>query len=158
ELTERFFQNLMKLHQSALQGDEDLAARKAARELEAAPPPPQAEPAEPWLAEDEVQESGWIESVLPEDFAAAAVPPPEPDSGFPVGAGELRTGTWAELMVEGKWTRVQLTWASPHGTLFMFTALAGTAHSMSRRTLDKLRGQGLLRVVADRPVVDDALD
>jgi hypothetical protein len=53
---------------------------------------------------------------------------------------------------------VQLTWASPHGTLFMFNALSGTAHSMSRRTLDRLRSQGLLRVVAERNVVDDALD
>ena len=76
----------------------------------------------------------------------------------PVAAGELRTGTWAELMVEGEWTRVQLTWASPHGTLFMFTALAGTAHSMSRRTLERLRSQGLLRVVAERNVVDQAFD
>ena len=53
---------------------------------------------------------------------------------------------------------MQLTWASPHGTLFMFTSLAGTAHSMSRRTLDRLRAQGLLRIVAERNVVDDALD
>jgi hypothetical protein len=53
---------------------------------------------------------------------------------------------------------VQLTWASPHGTLFMFTALAGTAHSMSRRTLDRLRAKGALRIVAERNVVDDALD
>jgi hypothetical protein len=29
---------------------------------------------------------------------------------------------------------------------------------MSRRTLDRLRSQGLLRIVAERNVVDDALD
>jgi len=61
-------------------------------------------------------------------------------------------------MVDGAWLRVQLTWASPHATLFMFTSLAGTAHSMSRRTLERLRGQGLIKIVAERNVVDEALD
>jgi hypothetical protein len=70
----------------------------------------------------------------------------------------MRTGTWLELMVNGNWLRVQLTWASPHATLFMFTSAAGTAHSMSRRTLERLRAQGAMKVVAERNVVDDALD
>jgi hypothetical protein len=54
--------------------------------------------------------------------------------------------------------RAQLTWASPAGTLFMFTSQAGTAHSMSRRTLDRLRGEGHVKVIAERNVVDEALD
>ena len=70
----------------------------------------------------------------------------------------MHTGTWVELMVKNQWVRAQLTWASPHATLFMFTSLAGTAHSMSRRTLDRLRAQGPIKVVAERHVVDDALD
>jgi hypothetical protein len=160
ELTQRFFDNLGALHAAALQGAQE-AARKRAEEIESAPRPlDSAEAAEPWLADSEVQESGWLDqdSLLPEDFVAADVPPAAGAEPVAAGAGELRTGTWAELMVEGQWTRVQLTWASPHGTLFMFTALAGTAHSMSRRTLERLRSQGALRVIADRPVVDDALD
>lgn len=166
ELTERFFDNLGALHAAALQGAQE-AARQRAAELESEARPAGAEAAaEPWLADSEVQESGWLdqESLLPQELTAAGVPFEElgagskPDEPVPAGAADLRTGTWAELVVEGRWTRVQLTWASPHGTLFMFTSLAGTAHSMSRRTLDRLRGQGLLRVVADRPVVDDALD
>jgi TusA-related sulfurtransferase len=40
----------------------------------------------------------------------------------------------------------------------MFTSIGGTAHSMSRRTMEKLRTGRQLRVVADRPVVDEALD
>ena len=43
-------------------------------------------------------------------------------------------------------------------TLFMFTSVGGAAHSMSRRTLDKLRASDHVRIVADRPVVDEALD
>lgn len=72
---------------------------------------------------------------------------------------ELRIGTWAEIQIKGEWVRAQLTWCSPHATLFMFTSTAGGgAHSMSRRTLDKLRSNGHLRVVADRPVLEEALD
>jgi hypothetical protein len=40
----------------------------------------------------------------------------------------------------------------------MFTSITGTAHSMSRRTLERLRAEGLIRVIADRNVVDEALD
>ncbi|MBK0394039.1 DUF1631 family protein [Ramlibacter algicola] len=154
ELSQRFFDSLATVHAAAMQGAEDEDAQRAAQVVERQPA--QAPVEEPWLADDEAQESGW-HSVLPEDLLEAVVEA-APASPEPHPAGELRTGTWAELMVEGQWTRVQLTWASPHGTLFMFTALAGTAHSMSRRTLDRLRSQGLLRVVAERNVVDDALD
>ncbi|HZY17941.1 MAG TPA: DUF1631 family protein [Ramlibacter sp.] len=160
ELSQRFFDSLATLHEAALEeGSEAAVARDAAAALEAEPPLEQAVEPEPWLAEDEAQESGWIESQLG-DLDELLADLGEPGSGAePLGAAaELRTGAWAELMVQGQWTRVQLTWASPHGTLFMFTALAGTAHSMSRRTLDRLRSQGLLRVVAGRNVVDDAFD
>ena len=80
------------------------------------------------------------------------------DEPEPVPAGEMKTGTWVELMVKEQWVRAQLTWASPHATLFMFTSQKGTAHSMSRRTLDRLRAQGLVKIVAERNVVDEALD
>jgi hypothetical protein len=79
-------------------------------------------------------------------------------AGAAAQAGELRMGTWVEIQVKGEWVRAQLTWSSPHNTLFMFTSITGTAHSMSRRTLDKLRATNHLKVVADRPVVDEALD
>ena len=113
----------------------------------------------PWLAGGEAQDSGYLdaESYLPDEVPQIAEELAEA-SPEPVGAAEIRTGTWVELMVNGNWLRVQLTWASPHATLFMFTSLAGTAHSMSRRTLERLRGQGLMKVVADRNVVDDAFD
>ena len=166
ELTERFFDSLLTLHQAALQGSEDPVVRQAAAELEAQRSSAEAAQAapQPWLAEDEAVESGWIDedSVLPEEGAPDHVTSEAAEAAStempPAAAGELRTGAWAELMVQGHWLRVQLTWASPHGTLFMFTALAGTAHSMSRRTMERLRAQGLLRVIAERNVVDDALD
>jgi hypothetical protein len=184
ELTSRFFDNLITVHEAALdEGREpddpeiDLAglfaepvagsteqAAAAAEAPVAAPPAREPPPPEPngnglWLAEREAEESGYLEedSYMPEDILEqderGAEEMPEP-----VGAAEIRTGTWVELMSNGAWIRVQLTWASPHMTLFMFTSLAGTAHSMSRRTLDKLRAAGQIKVIAERNVVDEALD
>jgi hypothetical protein len=54
--------------------------------------------------------------------------------------------------------RAQLTWASPHRTLFMFISGGGMAHSMSRRTMDRLKGLNLLRLVSDGRIMDNALD
>jgi hypothetical protein len=161
ELSDRFLAQLSALHQAALEESLEEAAAAAA-----APPAPAAvdvdvdSPAPgPWLGGREATESGYVDgdSFMPPDDAdefTGAPPPAEPA----VGAGGLRTGTWVELMVSGEWRRVQLTWASPHATLFMFTSLSGTAHSMSRRTMERLLTQGLLKVVAGRNVVEEALD
>jgi hypothetical protein len=54
--------------------------------------------------------------------------------------------------------RWQITWASPHGTLFLFTGANGRSLSMTKRGLDRLQEQNRLRVVADHGVVDEALD
>jgi hypothetical protein len=67
-------------------------------------------------------------------------------------------GSWVELLVGGVWLRAQLTWASPHKTLFMFVSQGGLAHSMSRRTMDRLRMRGSIRVVSDGRLIDNALD
>ena len=102
-----------------------------------------------WVADDEAQESGY----LPEVLAQAGLATQGPWS-----VGDLKTGVWVELLVEGAWLRAQLTWASPHRTLFMFISGGGLAHSMSRRTMERLRMQGAIRVVSSGPLVDNALD
>lgn len=71
---------------------------------------------------------------------------------------DLALGSWVELQLKGEWVRAQLTWASPHRTLFMFISGRGLAHSMSRRTMEQLRQRGLIRVVSERHMVDSALD
>lgn len=175
ELSQRFFDALISVHQSALQEGRDEAVRAAVEAAEAAAEAAHTEAAQTnegdsmWLADQEAAESGYLpeDSVMPVDAVndlpgapelPGALDEPAPEPAAPLVIAELRTGTWVELMVNEQWTRVQLTWASPHATLFMFTSLAGTAHSMSRRTLDRLQGQGLIKVVADRHVVDEALD
>jgi hypothetical protein len=159
ELTARFFDNLVTIHQSALQEGRDAAAKAAADAVEAQVSEfadSAIEEAQMWLADHEATESGFLD---PEVVALEELGAPGQEAEQPqITAAGLRTGTWVELIVDGAWIRVQLTWASPHATLFMFTSLAGTAHSMSRRTLEKLRTQGLIRVIAERNVVDEALD
>lgn len=156
ELAERFFDRLGAIHASALRDGRDAAARRAAEEAETAPsefgPSVFDDPAV-WLAGREAQEAGYL--------GPDSVAPSGPDSVSPEERATrpaLVIGAWAELMVQGQWQRVQLTWASPHQTLFMFTSPTGAAHSMSRRTLQRLQAAGHVRVVAGRNLVDEALD
>ena len=71
---------------------------------------------------------------------------------------QMALGTWVEIEVQGAWVRSQLTWASPHGTLFLFTSAFGQTQSMSRRSRDKMLADHKMRVISERPVVDGALD
>ena len=161
ELTARFFNNLITIHRAAVHEGRDPASRAAAQAAEvqvsefAGTPE---EEAAMWLHDRESEDSGFIdEKVLSADKPAAADLEQQLPPG-PVRPGEWHTGTWVEIMIKGEWVRAQLTWASPHGTLYMFTAQVGTAHSMSRRSLDRLLATGHLRIVAERNIVDEALD
>jgi hypothetical protein len=102
-------------------------------------------------------------SIQPTLTAASALFASEPVVEVPVAAPpptdlELPLGSWVELIVNGVWIRTQLSWASPHGTLFLFTSTYGSTQSMTRRSRDKLLAAGTMRVLAGQPVVDGALD
>lgn len=107
-----------------------------------------------WMAGHEADEAGYLPEgdVVPEAASAGA-----PLSSA-WNAADLAIGCWVELQLKGEWVRAQLTWASPHRTLFMFISGKGLAHSMSRRTMEQLRTRGLMRVVSERHMVDNALD
>jgi len=88
-------------------------------------------------------------------------PPPSTAQGddlpeLPVD--HLQPGAWVEMMTGNGWQRVQVTWASPHGTLFMFTAADGQPQSMSRRLLAKMLKSGTLKPISGQAVVEGALD
>jgi hypothetical protein len=112
-----------------------------------------------WLAESEASGVGFVneQTVMPVDVKTGSsssemIPiSPEVTMTIPIGS-------WVEIMLEGAWVRAQLTWASPMRTLFMFVSRGGKAHSMSKRTMDKLCAQGLIRMVSDGHMVDKALD
>ena len=70
----------------------------------------------------------------------------------------ISVGTWVDVWHEGQPLRAQLTWASPHNTMFLFTAANGRSLSMTRRGLDNLLANNRLRVVANHGVIDEALD
>jgi hypothetical protein len=112
-----------------------------------------------WLAQREVSEAGFVnqQAVMPVDVSAA-VPAADIVPLTPEATVTIPIGSWAELMLDGTWVRAQLTWASPMRTLFMFVSRGGKAHSMSKRTMDKLCSQGLIRMVSDGRLVDKALD
>ena len=168
--TSAFFELLANLHQQVF--------KSLAKTAE--PPQPKRmratlfEAADSWIAPAEAKLSGFMEapvemmqsaqaaSILTEttasveDTGGSAVPMDQAvvssaDFSLPVGA-------WVELLVNGAWIRTQLSWASSHGTLFLFTSASGSTQSMTRRSRDKLMVAGTLRIISGQAVVDGALD
>jgi hypothetical protein len=158
ELIARFFDELISLHEAALEGARtkpvtfksgQSTGEQVSQELLEAP----------LVLVQEAKESGFLEddSVMPLDGSNDSQASDQA-AGVPVAGAELLTGMWVELIFDGNWVRAQLTWVSPHRTLFMFNSAGNKAHSMSRRTLNRLRTQGLMRVVSDGHLVDNALN
>ena len=113
------------------------------------PPGTEAEPAardSMWLAPTEAQLSGFI------DLSTVVQPLPTAAS-----AHALQVGVWVALLAEGGWTRTRMSWASPNGTLLLFTDALGFMQSLSRPSCEKLFAAGHLRVISSDPV-EDALD
>ena len=127
-------QRLVGLHQEAFDKPAPVAD---APEPEPEPEPPVVEPGSEVPAV-EVSESA------PPDSAPAE---PVEENLY----ADFVVGVWVELITNRRAVRTQLTWASPHGTLFLFTAADGSTQSMTRRMRNKLASDGALRVVADAP-------
>ncbi len=167
--TQRFLDLLLGLHQQALAPAPVVPAAMTMGELENWFAESRSDDVRsPWLAPGEAQESGFMEThhgaaplPLYEATEPGAVAQPGSDwlDAVPALGDEcLQPGAWVEMLTDGGWGRLQLTWASPHGTLFMFSDAAGKTHSMTRRLLDQLVAAQSLRLVSDQAVVDGALD
>ena len=166
--TSAFFEALMNLHQQAFKPASGAAplAKSALTALDTTKPQLLGDDADPWVAPVEAKVSGFME-IPAADRKAQVVPAPQPDMlnldellnavAPPVNA-ELPIGTWVELQVNGQWARTQLSWASPHGTLFLFTSAFGSTQSMSLRTRNKMLSAGTMRVISSQHLVDGALD
>jgi Protein of unknown function (DUF1631) len=124
-----------------------------------------------WLAPQEEIDSGFLDdkeaspqSTLPMQYSGevaevAATPAAAPDELNDLLIMEPPTlGSWVEFLSSERWVRAQLTWASPHGTLFMFTGAAGNPTSMTRRALDKMQAKQTLRIITQDSVVVGALN
>ncbi len=160
ELTGQFFDALITLHEKAFDTPTLTAADPQAPEFQALADrgategldpdtPPAAVPDETfWMAGKEAQDAGFVEADTSLDGL----------EGLSVVELDLSTGTWVDLKTQGEWVRAQLTWTSPRGGLFMFISASGLAHSMTRRTLDRLLSTDVLRIVSRGGVVEGALD
>lgn len=169
--SQRFFEELMALHARATRQTPgaDKGAPRERLETEF-----RAGDSRLWLAPSEAAHSGFLETQAPtsvapplfeatqQDFGETVVEDPasqtrEPDPEA-LSSLNLQPGSWTEIYMDDRWVRTQLTWASPHGTLFMFTSADGVPHSMTRQSLDHLAAAGHLRLLADQAVVAGALD
>ena len=138
--TSAFIERLVLLHQQVL---EAVQAQQAAPDSVAPPITHEADLEPPASA-------GAALDVNLEEPGPTAPAAPEEDPFF--------IGAWVDLVSNGKVVRTQLTWVSPHNTLFLFTGADGSTQSMTRRMRDKLTAEGLLRVLPRQHVVDSAID
>jgi hypothetical protein len=166
--TQRFIDELTDAHRRALSGPAGIKPAAALpamsrQELEAMMDGDSA-----WLAPSEARDSGFMESQpatepgsLPLQAAGFLPTQPLDIAKLPddLPLADLQPGAWVEMMTAQGWSRFEVTWASPHGTLFMFSGAGGQPHSMAKRTLVQMLGDGTLRlVVAGQGVVEGALD
>ena len=83
--------------------------------------------------------------------------PQEPVDGV-LSLGELQLGTWVEILTGGRWVRSRLAWVSSHATMYMFTSVGGQSNSMTRRSWLRMMQTGQARSLAEKGLLDRALD
>jgi len=149
--TSVFFDALMKLHHQAFRAPAQEAPVAAALEAGLLGNH------DHWVAPSEAKASGFM--VLPDEQVQDPLPPsvvevrPEP---MPMA---LKLGAWIEIQLKDTWQRMQLSWISPHETLFLFTSARGKTQSMTLRFFERMLAEGKLRVVFDQAsMLDGALD
>jgi hypothetical protein len=158
------FRALEALHRPVLK----LRARHRHRDLvpPAPPPAPAAAPArEPgalWLGQQEMRAVGF-EDTEPSHFAALAPAEGAPAADEAASTPEqviarLAVGSLVDLRARQQWRRARLVWASEKGSFFMFVSHGGQPHSMTRRSLERLVRERLLRAVDAQAVVPRALE
>lgn len=181
--TRQFFDALLKLHEPVLKLRRVRARADGASsgpaplepDSHSVPPellaPATAEqqkprPAEqPWIGLRERASAGFDDTVVldgehpgeDQDDGQASVPAEGPDTDPALVLAGLHTGDWVDLQSDGQWLRAELVWASSKGSLFMFTSRGGRAHTMTRRSCEKLLAKRWLRPVGTRAVVKEAL-
>jgi len=149
--TSLFFDALMKLHHQAFRAPTKEAPVDAA--LEAGLLGSQ----DHWVAPSEAKASGFM--VFPDEQVQDPLPKQAVDvSSAPIPMA-LKLGAWVEIQIRDSWQRLQLSWISPHGTMFLFTSARGKTQSMTQRFFERMLAEGKLRVVSDQAsMLDGALD
>ncbi|HEY8050365.1 MAG TPA: DUF1631 family protein [Ramlibacter sp.] len=151
ESTDRFLEYLANLHRHALRGTAAEAPKLPREMLEKL-----VGEGDAWLAPNEAQDSGFIDThaaLLQMRHSSAAQ-----EAELAAPSDQFQPGAWFEMITASGWERFQVTWASPHGTLFIFTGKSGEPQSMTRQLLSKLLETGAMKLVSGQAVVDGALD
>lgn len=150
-----FFQALMGLQEPAYKARRDEDEKDARPGLDLP---------DTWVHPVEARDSGFMDDVFIETQPGFQDTEPMDPNWLRQREAEaakprpLAVGTWVDLRDGDEDLRCQLTWASPHGTMFLFNAANGRSVSLTQRGLERLREMGRLKVVADHGVVDDALN
>jgi hypothetical protein len=93
---------------------------------------------------------------VPADVMPAG-PKPEDDPAKRVAA--MAIGSRMRVFLHGRWTRVQLLWRSSRGQYFLFAGVdPGRTHSVTRRALERLAEEGLLKPLEDATLMQRAVD
>ncbi|QHE85303.1 DUF1631 family protein [Hydrogenophaga sp. BPS33] len=165
EKTEAFFQALMGMHEAAYKTQRN-DAPSVDEQLSV---PPDLDD-EPWMQRNEARDSCLMDDVFKDGPPTTTQPAFQETQRMQRDWADVKTeiaaqhttdipvGTWVDILQEGQAARWQITWASPHGTLFLFTGSDGRSLSMTKRGFERLLEQDRLRVVAQNGVVDAALD
>lgn len=139
----------------------DAATSAAAQPLDATPPMEEPEAVvdahDPGAGAAAALEASAVDSTDNALAAAAAaqatVPQPSQTQQLPAPQPlpDYALGQWVELSRDRQVVRTQLTWCSPNGALFLFTAADGSTQSMTRRMRDRLVAEGALRSIDTPP-------
>jgi hypothetical protein len=167
--SETFFRRLESLHRPILrlrarQRNSAFGALDLPRVADEPAAPATERPAERlWLAPAEMRAAGFEDGPT-SDFTP--LPAAAGSVQCPGGAAEdaaqvidsLAPDQWVDLYSRQQWRRARLVWAAERRTLFMFVSHPGQPHSMTRRSLQRLVEQRLLRRVEGGSVVPRALE
>ena len=186
-LSKPFFDELMRLHDEALRAPpknvDSSPKAKGSQGLPAAGEDVK-NGLNPWLQPSEAKLSGFMHFADTKEQARDEAAEPTPDlatfSLIPTSSHaqvarplddlqdgpslqtrdlqDLQLGIWVELVADNRWVRAQLTWVSPHGTLFMFTSAGGRCHSMTTGMLQQLAARDRFRFISRQGLLETALD
>ncbi|WP_342618281.1 DUF1631 family protein [Rhodoferax sp. GW822-FHT02A01] len=158
--TDAFLESLMTIHQQAFRPASTAPVTEPEASSQRSRLP---DDGDPWIAPQEAQASNFVGLTEISLASEPAFEPLLPEMNIvPEQAAladvDMPLGSWVELKVNEEWVRIQLTWASPHGTLYLFTGAYGNTQSMSRRLRDKLLSSGKMRLLVGQAFVEGALD
>ncbi|MCK9685300.1 DUF1631 family protein [Scleromatobacter humisilvae] len=87
-----------------------------------------------------------VDLELDDELPPAPPPPapePAPDASSPLA--NLQVGDTISLQLHGEWTDLQLLWTSDNGYFLLFAGSGEASRSFTRKALEKMVAQGLLR-------------